>query len=95
MKRDMDLVRDMLLAIEAGHVNFGRETVLPGVSASAPEIRYHLNLLLQAGLVETVGMVHPLSIRPAGAASIRKMIDTLLKVIAPRKEGSKSPLCRV
>jgi hypothetical protein len=50
MKRDMELIRELLLAIEAFPTGHGEELELAGRSET--EVGYHLNLLLQAGYIE-------------------------------------------
>jgi DNA-binding transcriptional ArsR family regulator len=52
MKRDMDLVRTILLAIEGGKVQFVHGNSLDGSDATPEAVTYHLNLLEQAGLVD-------------------------------------------
>jgi len=50
MKRNMDLVRRILLAIETHPRGFAPDIALEGYSAE--EIGYHLTLMAEAGLVE-------------------------------------------
>lgn len=54
MKRDMDLVRGMLLAIENDVLRFGEGTDNGGLDAPDEVIEAHLRLLEQAGLVEVI-----------------------------------------
>lgn len=56
MKRDMDLVRAILLAVEEGHGDIDIQDGLPGTEASAQELEYHLNLAQQAGLLDVAGV---------------------------------------
>lgn len=53
MKRDMDLIRDILLALEKKPdiSSTEKEEALPGVSLS-PAVWYHMRLLLDAGLIK-------------------------------------------
>lgn len=61
MKRDMDLIRDILLAIESDSRLDGTRWIMPssdgenlgiiGTSHSEEEVAYHLQLLVEAGLV--------------------------------------------
>lgn len=62
MKRDMDLVRDLLLRLEAIELPVGASTHItgkePGLAVdgySSEQIEYHLILLRDAGLVRTAG----------------------------------------
>lgn len=51
MKRDMDLVRKILLAMEANPQGFFNE--MPAIEGySADRVGYHVYLMMQAGLVE-------------------------------------------
>ena len=61
MKRDMDLVRDILLAYEMnGHFpNF--DECLKGYSTE--EVEYHINLMLNAGLLEALFVPNSLNAR--------------------------------
>lgn len=59
MKRDMDLVRGMLLAIEDDVLRFGEGTDNGGLDAPDDVITAHLRLLEQAGLIEV--MSRPIS----------------------------------
>lgn len=54
MKRDMDLVREILLAIEGGQSSLQATAGLPGSDAEPAAVEYHVNLLRQAGLVEVM-----------------------------------------
>lgn len=54
MKRDMDLVRGMLLAIEDDVLRFGEGTDNGGLDAPDDVAEAHLRLLEQAGLVEVM-----------------------------------------
>ena len=52
MKRDMDLIRKILLAIEA-HPDYGKWDVPLAFEGYSEEmLNYHLTLLLEAGLIE-------------------------------------------
>jgi hypothetical protein len=57
MKRDMELIRELMLAIESQDGDFNYESV-EKIGYEEPQIDYHLGLLIEAGLV--VGEVHPL-----------------------------------
>ena len=50
MKRDMDLIREMLLAIEAHPSGFGLKIEIPNYTEE--QINYHAFLLGEAGLAE-------------------------------------------
>ncbi|MFZ1128912.1 DUF2513 domain-containing protein [Methanoregula sp.] len=51
MKRDMDLVRKILLAMEANPQGFFNE--MPAIEGySSDQVGYHVYLMMQAGLVE-------------------------------------------
>jgi hypothetical protein len=69
MKRDMDLVRKILLAIEENPQGFfNKRLLIEGYSAE--QIGYHVYLMMQAGLVEgadatTMGCQSPVAI-PTG-----------------------------
>ncbi|WP_027149478.1 DUF2513 domain-containing protein [Methylobacter tundripaludum] len=59
MKRDMDLVRDLLLVIESHPLLDGMRRMQPDepgdldiTDHSSNEVTYHLNMLIKAGLVE-------------------------------------------
>jgi len=62
MKRDMDLIRELLIGIEADQRLDGKRWIEPdaqdnfgvvGVSShSAKEVAYHLEMLMDAGLIE-------------------------------------------
>ena len=58
MKRDMDLVREILLAVEDGFQTFG-DSKITEVEARFPwpaqTVHEHLHLLLEAGLLEKLG----------------------------------------
>ena len=60
MKRDMDLIRELLLKLEAWPMERGDVVpVIPedkgfsSLGRSAHEIEYHLNLLLERGLIDS------------------------------------------
>jgi len=59
LKRDMDLIRELMLAIESGKHEFTQSEGLEGTDAEPEVIFYHLRLLNQAGYLafpsETVG----------------------------------------
>ncbi len=59
MKRDMDLVREILLAVEGGTLSFGDEDEPDGLDHPRDVVLHHLHLMEQAGLVEV--MFRPLS----------------------------------
>ena len=66
MKRDMDLVRELLLKLESLPLEPGHALVLMPESSevatgehSGAEIEYHLSLILEAGFVEHVDL-HPM-----------------------------------
>lgn len=53
MKRDMDLVRDILLEMEKWRTNAAnREITIPGHTPD--EITYHLGLMREAGLIKAI-----------------------------------------
>ncbi|MEO0557065.1 MAG: DUF2513 domain-containing protein [Bacteroidota bacterium] len=55
MKRDMDLIRDLLLDLEAREEP--RAISIPKLEGYSPQqIAYHLGLLKQAGLIEAVAI---------------------------------------
>jgi hypothetical protein len=54
MKRDMDLVRELLLAIEDGTTRFGRGTGEAKFKFPADDVMEHLRLMEQAGLIEVM-----------------------------------------
>lgn len=56
MKRDFDLIRDILFAIEA-HPH-GRAPVVKIEGRSAEEIGYHAYLIIDAGLAEGIDVGH-------------------------------------
>lgn len=57
MKRDMDLVRQILFAVEAS--NNPRDTVEVAVDGwSDTEVSYHVELLAEAGLIKAVNYSH-------------------------------------
>jgi Hypothetical protein (DUF2513) len=57
MKRDMELIRALMLSIESQDGDFNYESV-KAIGYDEPQIEYHLDLLIEARLV--VGEVHPL-----------------------------------
>jgi hypothetical protein len=57
MKRDMELIRELMLSIESQDGDFNYESV-KAIGYDEPQINYHLELLIEAKLV--VGEVHPL-----------------------------------
>jgi hypothetical protein len=56
MRRDFDLIREMLLAVEAHPHGRAQEIKVPGRSSA--EIGYHAYLICDAGLAEGVDMTH-------------------------------------
>lgn len=52
MKRDMDLIRDIMLAIEDDVLTFGDGTDEDRFTASRDVVLGHLHLMQQAGLIE-------------------------------------------
>lgn len=75
MKRDMDLIREILLKIESCEDPWGLEKHPTIESYSASQIGYHIKLLVDAGLVEghdvtSLGSLHPefmsLNLTPEG-----------------------------
>ena len=56
MKRDMDLIRAMLLAIEADEHGFISKVEIPGYTQE--QINYHAYLLGEAGLAEVMNVTH-------------------------------------
>ena len=60
MKRDMDLVRNLLLGIEerdrgdGNWTSFGDLTLPEGTETPEPMVQEHLRLLLEAGLIEAM-----------------------------------------
>lgn len=63
MKRDMDLVRKILLAIEANEDATGHSWITLGNidSYSQKQISYHVSLLYQGGLIEAIDLSDALS----------------------------------
>ena len=57
MKRDMELIRELILAIESQDSDFNYESV-KAIGYDEPQIEYHLDLLIKQKLV--IGEVHPL-----------------------------------
>ncbi len=55
MKRDMELIRELMLAIESQDGDFNYESVKT-IGYDEPQIEYNLNLLIKAKLV--VGEIH-------------------------------------
>lgn len=55
MKRDMDLVREILLAVEGGTLSFGDESEPDRFGHPRTVVLEHLHLMKQAGLVEVMG----------------------------------------
>lgn len=51
MKRDMDLIRGILLAAEEGTDTIDVQEGIAGIEATAEELEYHLNLMRQADLI--------------------------------------------
>jgi hypothetical protein len=57
MKRDMELIRKLVLAIEGSASGFApREIKIDGYSDE--QIRYHAHLMIQAGLAEGADVTH-------------------------------------
>lgn len=56
MKRDMDLIRKILLAIEAHAEPYSWEVPIEIEGYSDKEVSYHIKLLLEAGLIEARGL---------------------------------------
>ena len=52
MKRDMDLIREILLALESDQ-QVGNEQLIEGYSGA--EVNYHAGLLIEAGLADGLG----------------------------------------
>lgn len=52
MKRDMDLIREIMLAVEDGVLTFGDETGGERFSSPRDAVLGHLHLMQQAGLIE-------------------------------------------
>jgi hypothetical protein len=69
MKRDMDLIRGMLLAIESDEHGFAPKIEIPGYTQE--QIGYHAVLLGEAGLVEIV------DVTSMGSGSPEAMITRL------------------
>ncbi|MFH1743623.1 MAG: DUF2513 domain-containing protein [bacterium] len=68
MKRNMDLVRAILLAIEAEPSGFApQKLVIPGHTDE--EIGYHVYLMVEAGLLEGEVTTHNQSASPSALAS--------------------------
>ncbi len=55
MKRDMDLVRDLLFELEGHDDLIGMQTPEPP-NRTPQEVAYHLGLLAEAGLIEAVAI---------------------------------------
>jgi hypothetical protein len=51
MKRDMDLVREILIAIEDAPFDGGPLRLMPPANYSPDQVAYHIMLLHQAGLI--------------------------------------------
>ena len=73
MKRDMDLIRELMLRLEACQLGLGGVAIItsgdplvavPGKSEE--EIYYHLNLIQQAGLIDAPGSQPMLGVTLAG-----------------------------
>ena len=58
MKRDMDLVRLLLLAIEEVHDGTGQQVKIPSFDRPEAEVTEHLFLLLDAGFIDGVDTSH-------------------------------------
>ncbi len=74
MKRDMDLIRELLLKLEALPMRMGGIVVIPPDtdeiqidSYTVEQIDYHLSLIREAGLVEAGGA------RPAVGIGFRRL----------------------
>jgi hypothetical protein len=52
MKRDMDLIREILLGIEAYPESYAHDLKLNFPNHSEDEVSYHLRLLLDAGMID-------------------------------------------
>lgn len=55
MKRDMDLVRDLLLAIEDGLEELDPAQGLPGKNYTEKQLVHHLNIMVEHGLIKDGG----------------------------------------
>ena len=55
MKRDMDLVRDLLLAIEDGLDKLDFKQGLPGKDYTAEQLRHHFQIMTEYGLIKEEG----------------------------------------
>ncbi len=69
MKRDMDLIREILLAIEADEHGFAPKIEIPGYTQE--QIGYHAVLLGEAGLVQVV------DVTSMGSKSPEAMVNRL------------------
>ena len=58
MKRDMDLIRDLLLEIEAKHDGSGRAVKISTDDRSQAEVTEHLFMINEAGLIEAKDASH-------------------------------------
>ena len=74
MRRDMDLIRELLLKLEAMPLRAGAMTTLNGHASAmhvegktADEITHHLTMLRDAGLIESPGS------QPAGGITFRTL----------------------
>jgi hypothetical protein len=68
MKRDMDLVRGILLAIEENESGFApRQITIDGYSSE--QIGYHVHIMIQGGLLKGAEVTHMHSASPESIAS--------------------------
>lgn len=58
MKRDMDLIREMLIRLEEGDMNSSPFTDLKSQGYTSEQLRYHAWLLMDAGLAEGADATH-------------------------------------
>lgn len=58
MRRDMDLIRELLLEIEEKHDGSGRQVDVSGGDAPSPVVTEHLFMLAEAGLIEAQDASH-------------------------------------
>ncbi len=69
MKRDMDLVRAILLAAEESPTGFAHDACEKIVGYTPAQIGYHVHLMMQAGLVNGVDVTHMESSGPEARLS--------------------------
>ena len=58
MRRDMDLIRELLLEIEEKHDGSGRQVDVSGGESPPPVVTEHLFMLAEAGLIEAQDASH-------------------------------------